>query len=409
MKPPHTGRLALWLGALVAIGPFAIDTYLPALPAMALDLNTTTAEVERSVGLYMIGAAVGQLFGGPMSDRFGRKGIAIAGLMLFALTSIAIAFSPSVLWLDALRIVQAIGGSVTAITSAATVRDHFQGREAARMITAIGMVMLIAPLIAPAVGTVLIQLGGWQLIFFSLAVYGLFLMAVVRFALPGIAPAANMAHRRQDSMTTRWRRVLGYRPGLAMTLCNAFAFSAIFVFIVDSAFLYLEFYQAGQKLFPFLFGANVVAMILFNRLNVLLLRRYESFQIMTGGLAALWLATLVIVLQLLLLQKPPLATVVPNIMLIGGLVALIMPNGIASLLHFFPRDSGTASGLNGATQFLVAGAVGVLLTAFHNHTPVPMALVMFGSATIAAFMRWLAGRGHDLREPAPSQLGEMTR
>lgn len=403
MKHPHTGRLALWLGALVAIGPFAIDTYLPALPIMAVDLNTTTAEVERSVGLYMIGAAIGQLFGGPASDRFGRKGIAMAGLVLFALASVAIAFSPSVLWLDALRVVQAIGGSITAITSAATVRDHFQGREAARMITAIGMVMLIAPLIAPAVGTVLIQLGGWQLIFYSLAVYALFLIAVVRFALPEITPTA-ITHKRQDSMMTRWRRVLGYRPGLALTMCNAFSFSAIFVFIVDSAFLYLEFYQAGQKLFPFLFGANVVAMILFNRLNVLLLRRYESFQIMTGGLAALWLATVVIMLQFLLLQQPPLATVVPNIMLIGGLVALIMPNGIASLLHLFPRDSGTASGLNGATQFLVAGAVGVLLTAFHNHTPVPMALVMLGSATIAMLMRWLAGRGHDLKEPAPSQL-----
>lgn len=401
-EPVSVRRLALWLGALVAIGPFAIDTYLPALPSMAVDLNTSTSDVERSVGLYLVGAAIGQLFGGPLSDRYGRKHVAFAGLVLFAATSVAITFVSSVLQLDVLRMVQALGGGVVVITSGATVRDHFQGREAARMITAIGMVMLIAPLIAPAVGTGLMYLGGWPLIFFSLAGYALFLIGVVHFALPA-ARALTPATMSTGSMMARWRRVLGYRPGVALVFCNAFSFSTIFVFIVDSAFLYLEFYQAGKQLFPLLFGANVVAMILFNRLNVLLLRRFESFQIMIGGLLALWLASATMLAQFLLLEQPPLSSVVPNIMLIGGLVALVMPNGIASLLHLFPRDSGTASGVNGAGQFLVAGGVGVLLTVFHNHTPVPMALVMLASASIAGLMRLVAGYRHDLRDPAPSQ------
>lgn len=399
---PTVRRLALSLGALVAIGPFAIDTYLPALPAMAKDLASSTSEVERSVSLYLVGAAIGQIFAGPISDKVGRSKVATIGLAMFALASLAIATVSSVWALDILRVVQALGGGVTVITAGATVRDHFEGREAAKMITAIGMVMLVAPLVAPAVGTLLIYLGGWRLIFITLAGYAVLLMAVVKYALPDEV----VHHARQadtSSLLQRWRRVVSYRPGAALIICNGFCFSAIFAFITDSAFLYLEFYQVNKNWFPVLFGANVVAMIACNRLNAVLLRYYESHQIMLGGLLVLWLAAMTLLAQFLLLQLPPLTSIVPNIMIIGGLVALIMPNGIASLLHLFPRDAGTASGLNGAGQFMTAGVCGVMISAFHNHTPMPMALVITASATIALASRLYAGAKHDLSAKAPNQ------
>ncbi|MDF1780418.1 MAG: multidrug effflux MFS transporter [Alcanivoracaceae bacterium] len=399
---PSVRHLALSLGALVAIGPFAIDTYLPALPAMAEDLATTTANVERSVSLYLVGAAIGQIFGGPISDKFGRKPIAIAGLALFVAASLMIVWAPSVVWLDVLRVLQALGGGITVITSSATVRDHFQGREAAKMITAIGMVMLIAPLVAPTVGTFLLHLGGWHAIFISLAIYALFLMGVVHFALPAERIDVEK-HVDTSTMMQRWGRVLSFSPGLALIFCNGFTFSAIFAFITDSAFLYLEFYDVGKTWFPVLFGANVVAMLVFNRINVLMLRNSESHQIMSGALVMLLIASTVLLGQFLIFGKPTLYTVVPNIMLIGGLVALIMPNGIASLLQLYPRDSGTASGLNGAGQYFVAGLSGVGISMLHNHTPIPMASIMVVSATLALVLRWYAGASHDLNNPAPDE------
>jgi len=393
--------LIVALGAMVAIGPFAIDTYIPGVPAMAQDFGVRTSDVERSISLYLLGAAVGQLFAGPLSDRFGRKRIAYIGLGLFVVTSAIIALVDSVLALDVLRVVQAMGGGVTVITTGATVRDHFQGRAAARMITAIGMVMLIAPLIAPAVGRGLITLGGWRLIFVCLALYGLVLIVVVRKVLPEPVPSALPPSR--DGLVTRWRRVLAFAPGRFLIVANGFSFAAIFAFITDSAFLYLEFYRVGDNLFPVYFGANVVAMLFFNRLNVVLLRHYEAPAIMAVGVVALWLSALLLLGQFLLWPRPSLWTVVPNIMLLGGLVALVMPNGIASLLQLFPRDAGTASGLNGSGQFLVSGVLGVTLVSFHDGTPVPMAVAMVVAASLAAYGRYRAGRDHDLTQVAPGQ------
>lgn len=399
---PSVKRLALSLGALVAIGPFAIDTYLPALPAMAEDFSSTTAAVERSVSLYLIGAAIGQLFAGPISDKYGRSTVATVGLTVFALASIAISMINSVWMLDILRVTQALGGGVTVITSGATVRDHFQGREAAKMITSIGLVMLIAPLIAPAVGTLLVHLGGWRLIFVMLAAYALLLMGIVRYALPKTS-AARAAVIDTSGLMHRWKRVLSYRPGAALIICNGFCFSAFFAFITDSAFLYLEFYQVDKNWFPILFGANVVAMLACNRLNAVLLHHYDSHTIMLSGLVGIWIGGAVLLGQFLFFGKPPLATVVPNLMFVGGLVALTMPNGIASLLHLFPKDAGTASGLSGAGQFMIAGSCGVLISIFHNHTPIPMALVIFVSATIALLARLYGGAKHDMAEQAPGQ------
>lgn len=397
---PSVRHLALALGALVAIGPFAIDTYLPALPSMASDFGVKISAIERSVSLYLIGAAIGQLFSGPLSDRIGRKPVAVVGLLLFCATSLAIAAVRDVIWLDVLRVIQAIGGGVTVITSGATVRDHFQGREAAKMMTAIGLVMLIAPLIAPAVGTALMHAGGWQTIFHALALYSLFLLGVVLFALP---PEKRRTAPEHASLVTRWWRVLRHAPGPLLILCNGFSFSVMFAFITDSAFLYLEFYDVGEHLFPLLFGANVVAMLVMNRVNMLLLRRVEPHQIMWGGLCALVVTVLATGLLFHFASQPPLWLVVPALMAIGGMVALIMPNGIATLLHQFPRDSGSATGLNGSGQFLLAGGMGTLLSLLHDGTPMPMVAMMLVCAVAALVCRWLASRSHDLTLVAPGQ------
>jgi len=399
-QPPN--RLILALGTLVAIGPFAIDTYIPALPQMAEAFGVVTAEVERSVSLYVIGAAVGQLFAGPLSDRWGRIRIASWGLSLFALTSVAIAFANSVLALDVLRVVQALGAGVTVVTAGATVRDQFHGREAARMMTAIGMVMLVAPLIAPAVGRGLIAIAGWRLIFVCLALYGVLLLYIVNRLLP--PPVASPHSGSTDGLLRRWGRVLAFPAGRNLIVANAFSFAALFAFVTDSAFLYLEYYQVGDNLFPVYFGANVVAMLGFNRLNVVLLRSYEPAAIMSVAVIALWLSAALLVLQFALLDSPGLLTVTPNIMLLGGLVALVMPNGTASLLHLFPRDSGTATGLNGGAQFMLAGLLGVVLVWFHDGTPRPMVVCMLVAASLACLGRFLAGREHDLTEVAPGQL-----
>ncbi len=381
-------RLALLLGTLVALGPLAIDTYLPALVTMSEHFAVAVHDVEISVSVYVLGVALGQWLGGPFSDHYGRKPVAYAGLMLFIAGSLSIPFSRDVQMLYVLRFLQAIGGGASVVIAAASVRDHFTGQQAAGVLTSIGLVMLVAPLVAPALGAALLHAAGWQSIFFMLAGYGVMLLMLVRYPLP-------MVPRRADSEPLRKRlfnaygRVLRNRPAMGYILANALAFSAMFTFITDAAFLYMEHFGISASEFPLYFGANVVTMLGLNRLNVLLLRRYASADIMRVGLLLQALAGLALLI-LTLADRLTLWVVVPLIMVTAGMVALVLPNGIACFLSLFDRDSGAATGLNGALQFLLAGLIGILLGSWHDGTPVPMTLLMAGSsvAALLAFL-WL--------------------
>ena len=370
------------LGALVALGPLAIDTYLPALLNMAGHFAVEIHDVELSVSVYVIGVALGQWLGGPLSDHFGRKPVAYTGLLLFFVGSLCIPISENITGLYLFRFIQAVGGGATVVIAAASVRDHFTGQAAAGVMTTIGLVMLIAPLVAPALGSTLLHLAGWQSIFYMLAGYGVLVFFIVRFLLPKVVPLPGGEPLRQR-LFTAYGRVLKNRAAMGFILANGLAFSAMFTFITDAAFLYMDYFGISSKVFPLYFGANVLTMLSMNRLNVLLLRRYASAGIFGMALTIQSLAGLTL-LGLTLAGYLTLWAVVPLVMLICGMVALGMPNGIASFLSLFERDSGAATGLNGTLQFLLAGLIGVLLGIWHDGTPVPMAALMAGSS-LAAF------------------------
>jgi len=384
-------RLALALGPLIAIGPLAIDTYLPALPAMADTYGVRVTEVERSISLYMMGTAVGQLLGGPISDHIGRKQVAWAGLLLFALASLLISQTHALWQLDLLRVIQALGGGATVVVAAASVRDWFDGQEAARVLSNIGLIMLTAPLVAPAFGAAIVHFYSWPLIFIALAVYAGLMMLWVATVMPGHSPVA--VDRRLRDVARGWGRVLRHRQAMMIILANGLAFSALFAFITDSAFVYLRAYKVGETLFPLLFGVNVVSMILFNRLNVVLLRRFAALKLMTAALFAQALAALALLTLIVFSGQPPLILLVPLIMVAAGTVAMVIPNAIASFTHFFPHDSGAATGINGSLQFLLAGITGMLLTGFHNHTLLPLGVAMaVASAAAVLVIRLQSGR-----------------
>ncbi|MBZ2187905.1 multidrug effflux MFS transporter [Alcanivorax sp. JB21] len=374
-----TTRLALVLGMLVAIGPLAIDMYLPALPAMAESLSVSVERIEASVSIYLFGTALGQLLGGPLSDRYGRKAVASAGLLLFAVACVGVALSNSLTGLLGWRLLQALGGGATVVIAAASVRDFHTGREAARLLTTIGLVMLVAPLAAPALGATILHLLHWQGIFIALAAYAVLMVAVLNTALP---TAANPMGRPAGGIIAAYGRVLRNRQAMGFILANALSFAAMFVFITDSAFFYMTHFAVSSAVFPILFGANVVVMITLNRLNILLLRRYDSPAMMRAGLIMQWLAASAL-LVLVLLGALTLERAVPLVMIAVGSVALIIPNALASFLSLFEQDAGAATGLNGALQFLLAGLAGGLVTLLHTSSALPMALTMVVCSSLA--------------------------
>lgn len=382
------------LGALVALGPLAIDTYLPALPTMAQDFGVRIHAVELSVSVYVIGVALGQWLGGPLSDHFGRKPVAYVGLSVFFVCSFAIIFCPNIELLYLLRALQALGGGATVVIAFATVRDHFSGPQAARVLTSVGLVLLLAPLVAPAIGSGLLAAFGWSAIFVMLCGYALVVALILRFGLPTAARRTHTEPLRQR-LFAAYGRVLRQRRAMGFILANGLGFSAMFTFITDAAFLYIDYFQVDETRFPLYFGANVLTMLALNRLNVLLLRYLES-RVILGWAVSIQSLAAVTLLALALSHSMALWNVVPLIMVVSGVTALILPNAVACFLAFFDRDSGAATGLNGCLQFLLAGLIGSGIGLFQSSTPLPMAALMALSAVLAMASYFLLARpGHD--------------
>ncbi|WP_148254309.1 Bcr/CflA family multidrug efflux MFS transporter [Aidingimonas lacisalsi] len=384
-------RVALLVAANTALAPFAIDAYLPAMPALAEAVGASIHRTELSVSVFLFGFALGQLTCGPLSDRVGRKPVLLGGLTVFMIASLAITQVESLYTLWAWRFVQALGGGACVVNSAAIVRDCFSGREAAKVMSTMAMIMMLAPLAAPAVGSGLLYLADWWLVFVFLAVYAAFLMWLLKTQLPETRDP-NLPAASPQQVLRNYLSVLRHREAMGYICAVAMAFAGMFAFVTASPFIYMEYYGLSPAVYPLVFGANVVVMASSNRLNIRLLRRRSPQQNLALGLAIQWVVAMLLV-ALVAAGLDSLWTVVPLIMLFMGVMGLIAPNAISSLLDHFSHMSATATALLGSIQFTSGALSGVLVGAFEIESAWPMVLTMLGVASIGNIgLRTLAGR-----------------
>lgn len=395
MSAPSIRSLAILLAMLTAVAPFAVDMYLPAMQAMALDLATPIHYVEISISTFLFGFAIGQLIGGPASDRFGRKPMIALGLTLFSITSLLLTQTESIDQLLFLRAIQAIGGGMATVNSSAMIRDLFAGDEMAKVLSMVAIVMMSAPLIAPMLGAFVVKFFDWQAIFLCLSIYSISVMLLLLWRLPETNPREKKSKNKaiedkeiKPSLWQSYKRVLTHRQAMGYIVAISFAFSGMFVFITSSAFTYLEYYSVSVQLFPFLFGANVLVMMLMNRINVWALNHYASTHILTVGL--LIQLTCGIALIAASYCQADLYLIVALNMLFVGSLGLIAANATAGALNFFPDISGTATAVIGVTEFTLGAIVGIFWSYLHElqfaatqqHTLSPMAWVMASCALI---------------------------
>jgi MFS transporter, DHA1 family, multidrug resistance protein len=387
-------RVALLVAANTALAPFAIDAYLPAMAALADSVGASIHHTELSLPAFLVGFALGQLLFGPLSDRIGRKPVLLGGLVVFLLASLAITSSGSLTELLAWRFIQALGGGATVVNSAAIVRDCFSGREAAKVMSTMAIIMLMAPLVAPVVGSGLLYLADWWLIFVFLAAYAAFLMWLLGTRLPETrAPGSPTASPRQ--VLANYASVLRHREAMGYVCAASMSFAGLFAFITASPFLYLDHFGLSPGLYPLVFGVNVVAMAASNRLNIRLLRHRSPQRNLRLGLAIQLGAAAGLVL-VVASGLESLWTMVPLIMVFAGTIGLVAPNAISSLLDHFHHMSATAAALQGSIQFSCGALAGVLVAAFELDSAWPMVTTMLGAALIGNIgLRYLAGRaGH---------------
>lgn len=387
MRPavPALRSLILFLAALTAMTPLAIDAYLPAMPDMATFFAVSIHDVELSLSLFLAGFALGQIVGGPFSDHFGRRAATGSGISLFCLGTLGIIFSPSMDWVWLFRVLEAFGGGLAVVNSAAVIRDLSHGQDSARHLSNMAIIMMLAPLLAPLIGMLLLHMSGWRLIFSFLLVYGLVIGSALFFRLP----ETRRIHEQRPNAFRRYWMVLSNRYALGFVFSQCFALGGMFAFITGSPAVYMGFFGVSETVYPFLFGVNVLAMMLFNRLNIRLLNRYVAQRLLTIGQTGQVITALLLFSYISLSHDPSLYVVMPLIMVFVGIMGLIVSNATSSTVEFFPTNSATATAVLGAAGFTTGAMSGTVVGLMGDGSPWPMALVMLLCAVSGPLLRRL--------------------
>ena len=376
-------RLALVLGALTAIGPLAIDMYLPALPGIARELGVPMAAVQVSLASYFVGISLGQALYGPLSDRLGRKPALYLGLAIFVGASLGCAFTANVTQLVVFRFLQALGGCAPLVVPRAVVRDYFDGRESVRMLSMLILVMGVAPIVAPFVGGQLLVHFGWRSVFLVLAGYGLTLFALVAWLLP---ESLRPELRRRQSVTaiaTTYLRILRDREYLGWVLSGGLVFSGLLAYISGSSFVFIELFHVSPERFGLYFGANAIGLMIASQINRYLASRVHSEVIVRTVLPIAVIAGVTLLVDAYTGFGGFPGILVPLFCFIAchGFVA---PNTTALAMSPYGAVAGSASALMGTLQFVLGAAAGGLVSVFGNGTAVPFAAVIAGCG-LAAF------------------------
>jgi DHA1 family bicyclomycin/chloramphenicol resistance-like MFS transporter len=369
------------LGGLSTISPFAIDMYLPAFPQIATALHASTARISLSIASYFAGLAAGQLFYGPLLDRFGRKLPLYAGLVLFIAASLLCLCSRTVEWLIAMRFVQAVGGCAAQVAGMAMVRDFFPAKETAKIISLLILILSVSPLLAPSVGVFVAVHLGWQWVFIVLAAFVVLMLAVSHLLLPqGHQPDRTVSLRLRPILHN-YATVLKEPQFTTYALAGAFAFSGLLVYVASSPIIFMEVFHVSPQQFGAIFAGLSVGFIGSNQINVFLLRKFSSEQIFRATLLVECPVALLFLVGTMLGWFGLAGTLVLLFIALSSL-GLAFPNAAALALVPFDRNIGSAAAMLGFLQIGVAGLATASIGIFDSHTMLPVTLVLAATSWI---------------------------
>jgi len=376
--------MTLLLGALIATPPFAMDIYLASMPTMATALSATTSEVQLTLSVYMYGWGIAQLFAGPLSDRYGRRPALLASLSVFVGASLFCALSRDVYTLIGGRLVQAVSIASIGVVPRAAVRDLYAGDKAAHVLSLMGVVLGIAPVVAPIVGSNLHVWLGWQSNFVAVAIYGAVLWLCVYVALPETLARRDTRATVPRVVVANYRRLFASRAYVGYLLVAAFGYSGLFAFLAGSAFVFVNVMGAGERSFGIMFGSVMLGNIIGAMIGSRVVQLIGIPRLVRLGTGLMLVAGVALGVFALLGVRHPLAVIVPMFAFMVTFT-MTMPPAIAGALTPFPRIAGSASSLLAFCQFVVASTAALAVGLTLDGTTRPMSLAI-AVASIGAFL-----------------------
>jgi MFS transporter, DHA1 family, multidrug resistance protein len=359
------------LGLVAAVGPFAIDMYLPAMPQIGIDLEASMQAVQWTIVAYFIAFGLAQMFYGPWADQAGRKPPLYTGLALFITGTVICALAPNIGWLIVGRLIQGLGGAANMVVLRAVIRDLATGHAATRMMSTIMIVIAVSPLLAPLSGSALLAFGSWRLIFWALLLAAGLSFFLIHYALPETLTEANRQKFDAPTMRAGIGSLFMDRPFLVMTFLAGFSFASFFVFIASASFVYTKEFGLSSTGFSLAFAVNAIGFFAASQFSSPLAQRMGTLRMISLATAGFAVSTFAgFGLGLLGLASLPVTMAA---LFIGNIfLGVILPTAQVQALENHGSNAGLASSLGGTMQMVAAGLLVAAAGPFLDGTVVPM-------------------------------------
>lgn len=376
------------LASVMALSPLAIDMYLPAMPILAEHLATDMPMVQNSLSVYLFGYALGLVLFGPMADKSSRRKMVIFGVSGFLLASLLLPFVSSIEQFLSLRFVQAFVSSAATVVVPSAIREYYQ-KDTAKGLSYVSMIMMLAPMIAPSIGSVLLIAHSWQMIFYVLSFYSVAVLLLVMKYLPE-AVRNTTEPAKEISFVTRYKIVFSNTKARFDIISSMMISLAFFAYITAIPFVYLTVFQVSEFSFSILFGITVVALMSAHFINTRLVVRKGSRKMLGYGLTCALVASITLLVANYF-SWPLVYTVLSILPLMGG-ISMVAVNSDALVITRFPEHSGTATAVIGTLRFGIGAMAGPILAYFYDGSAFPFAVLMFSAVVVVLVCQIIISR-----------------
>jgi MFS transporter, DHA1 family, multidrug resistance protein len=384
-RPP--AYMVVVLGLLTMFGPLSLDLYLPALPQLADDLATSASAAQLSITACLVGLALGQLVAGPLSDRLGRRRPLMVGLLAYLFASIACALAPSVEVLVALRFIQGLAGAAGIVISRAIARDLYSGRALMIFFSRLLLIAGLAPVIAPILGGQLSRIMDWRGIFLVLAGFGAVLLLAGWFGIRETLPPQRRVVGGFGRTLHDYNTLVHDRFFVGCALSSGLAGASMFAYIAGSTFVLQRIYGMSPQGFSLIFGCISLGLVAAAQGGARLALVWPLTRVLALGLAInLTGAT---ALLITVISGLPLAALIGSLVVMVCAVGVIFPTANALAMADYPDLAGTASSLQGLSQFVFGAIAAPLVGIAGEHTAVPLGIVTT-SVSVCAMASFLS-------------------